>query len=143
MKPRNGFSLVELIIALAIIAILISLAVPIYQDYTIRSQVTEGLSIANGAKTAVSDYWSSRGSFPADSAEAGVVAPSGFSGDYVTELRVSNGEIQVTFGPPRAGAPITGRTLTLRPVDVDSVSSLEWECEAPSIPSRYVPSRCR
>lgn len=142
-RSENGFTLIELMIVVAILAILMALAVPAYQDYTIRSQVTEGMSMAEGAKSAVWDYWSSQGSFPADNDEAGLAAPGDISGEYVSELRIDDGEIQVTFGAANANSAISGQTLILTPVGSASDASMNWRCDAGSISGKHLPSRCR
>ena len=143
MLTQRGFTLVELIIALAIISILLALAIPTYQGYAIRTQVTEGMSLAEGAKTAVADYWSSWGDFPADNLAAGLAVPADINGDYVSELRVENGKIHVVFDAAGVSAELAGHSLVLSPLDVTATSSLDWTCDAVGIPVEYVPSRCR
>lgn len=140
---QTGFTLIELMIVVAILAILMALAFPAYQDYTIRSQVTEGMSLAEGAKSAVWDYWSNQGSFPADNDEAGLAAPGDIQGEYVSELRIDDGEIQITFGATNANSAIAGETLILTPVGSASDASMNWRCDAGSISGKHLPGRCR
>ena len=87
-KVQQGFTLIELMIVIAIIGILAAIAIPAYQNYTIRSQVTEGLSLADGWKTSISEYYAQNGSFPSSSSTAGgagTIAVSGASvGKYVS-----------------------------------------------------------
>ena len=100
MESRSrGFTLIELMIVVAIIGILASLAISAYQTYTIRAQVTEGLNMASGAKTPVVDAYSENGRPPADRAEAGMTPlPSDTQGNYVSGVDIINGRIEVTFG---------------------------------------------
>lgn len=142
-QRQSGFTLIELMIVVAILAILMALAVPAYQDYTIRAQVSEGMSLAEGAKAAVWDYWSDQGAFPADNIEAGMAAPSDISGEYVSAVRIDNGQIEVTFDAAGANAGIASQTLILSPAGTPTDASMNWTCDTGSIPARYLPSRCR
>ena len=127
MKPKNsatrqtGFTLIELMIVVAIIGILAAIAVPAYQNYTIRAQVTEGLSLADGWKTAVSEYYQSNGSFPSNyttstSGVAGnIVVTGASSGKYVTGIAVSTGgAITISYGN-QANPKLSGLKLSLNP----------------------------
>jgi len=109
-KFQQGFTLIELMIVVAIIGILAAIAIPAYQDYTIRAQVTEGLSLAAQAKTAVSESFASTGAAPASRAAAGMSAAVGdTSGNYVSQVGILNGVITVTYSnvaPRRANAAI-------------------------------------
>src|SRR5580698_9766883 len=106
---QKGFTLIELMIVIAIIGILAAIAIPAYQNYTIRSQVTEGLSLADGWKTSISEYYAQNGSFPSNSTTtaagvAGDIAVSGAStGKYVSAVNVSaGGDILVTYSGTQA-----------------------------------------
>jgi type IV pilus assembly protein PilA len=143
IRNTRGFTLIELMIVVAILAILMAIAIPAYQDYTIRSQVSEGMSLAQGARAAVWDRWANSGAFPVDNTDAGLPSPGSIQGEYVSEVRVTNGQIQVTFGAPNANANISGDTLILAPVGATSDSSMEWTCDSGTLDSRYLPSRCR
>src|SRR5580698_3420822 len=118
---QKGFTLIELMIVIAIIGILAAIAIPAYQNYTIRSQVTEGLSLADGWKTAISEYYAQYGNFPtgfttAAAGAAGKVSVTGATtGKYVSAIAVNaGGQIQVTYGN-QANAKLTGLLLSLQP----------------------------
>ena len=142
MKKQQGFTLIELMIVVAIIGILAAIAIPAYQDYTIRAQVSEGLNLAGGAKAAVSEYTMDRGSFPTDNAEAGIATNTDINGNYVTQVNVASGAITVTYGNT-AHTTLSGNTLRLSPET--SAGSIEWTCSSPggSIADRHLPAACR
>jgi len=140
--PSKGFTLIELMIVIAIIAILGALALPAYQDYVIRAQVSEGLVLASAAKSAIWDYASNHGSLPADNLAAGLPQPTSISGKYVGRVTINTGAVQVTFSGPNANAAIANGVLLLNPTYSDG--SLLWDCQIVSgISPRYVPTVCR
>jgi len=163
-RRQAGFTLIELMIVVAIIGILAAIAIPAYQSYTIRAQVTEGVSLAGHAKTRVAESFLNRGEAPANRADAGMTSnASDTSGKYVSALDVNNGVIVVTFGN-EVNALINTRTLTLTPYEMGD-GGVKWRCGssvapggvlmgatgggnaatyiAPTVPDQYLPSSCR
>ena len=135
---QKGFTLIELMIVIAIIGILAALALPAYQDYTIRAKVTEGLSLASGGKTSVAEFFASNGALPVTNAEAGMSPAGDISGNSVESVEVgANGVIEVTFSSP----PINNSTLTLAPTT--SGGKLTWDCTGGTLIPKYRPSSCR
>lgn len=123
-KVQQGFTLIELMIVVAIIGILAAIAVPAYQDYTIRAQVSEGINLMAGAKNGVADFWADRGAFPASNADAGVPASNSIKGSYVSSVAVgSNGVITATYGN-KVNAKVMSGTCSMTPTD--NGGSLTW-----------------
>jgi type IV pilus assembly protein PilA len=161
----RGFTLIELMIVVAIIGILAAIAIPAYQDYTIRAQVTEGISMAGNAKVPVVDTFLQRGRPPADRSAAGLTAnPTDTRGKYVESVAITNGTVVVTMGFD-AHQLINGLTVVLVPYETQE-ASVVWRCAfapAPSglqpmgtadgtnpapvtastVPVQYLPSSCR
>ncbi len=141
-KMQQGFTLIELMIVVAIIGILAAIAIPAYQDYTIRAQVSEGLSLSGGAKTAVAEFFQDSGAFPGNNTAAGISNATDITGKYVTGVAVgANGVITVTYGN-EANTNITNDSLTLTPTP--NTGSVSWDCANGSgLEAKWLPAACR
>jgi len=154
----RGFTLIELMIVVAIIGILASIAIPSYQHYTIRAQVAEALLLIDEIKPSIRDYYKDRGTFPADNEIAGVPAPEHLLGQYVAGIEVDNGAMHVRFGN-KAHTQIAGSVLTIRPlyVTANPTSPISWNCghsvppagmsaqgdDRTDVMVQFLPSACR
>nr|WP_255457719.1 MULTISPECIES: pilin [unclassified Rhodanobacter] len=124
------------------IAILAAIAIPAYQSYIVRMQVTEGLSLADSAKTAFSAYYDSHHAVPTDNAAAGLAPATSITGKYVSSVDVSGGKITVTFDGDGANGTIRDKALVLTPET--SSGQITWTCSAEStVPARDLPVSCR
>jgi type IV pilus assembly protein PilA len=146
MKKQQGFTLIELMIVVAIIGILAAIAIPAYKDYTIRAQVSEGLSLASGAKAAVSEFYMDSGAFPTSNDEAGISAAASIVGRYATTVEVgAAGIITVTYANATTHADLVGAgNLVLTPFANAGQASVTWDCDTGStIPNKWLPAACR
>jgi type IV pilus assembly protein PilA len=138
---QQGFTLIELMIVVAIVGTLAAIAIPAYQGYTIRAQVSEGLGLSSPFKPAVVEFFNNNGSFPADNSAAGLEAPGEYAGKYVSSVSISGDVVSIQYGNS-ANARITGRTVTL--TAIDNLGSMSWDCSSGGvIPDKYLPSVCR
>ena len=162
-KRNNGFTLIELMIVVAIIGILASLAVSAYQTYTVRAQIAEGLNFAAGAKVPIVEAYNNTGLPPADLDAAGMPPlPTDIQGSYVSSVNVDNGRIDITFGN-NVHQDVFGDTLSITPYQ-SSGGTFVWRCgygtvpaglslmsgggvtaahQLPTLDERYLPSVCR
>jgi type IV pilus assembly protein PilA len=157
MKQR-GFTLIELMIVVAIIGILASIAIPAYQDYTVRAQVVEAFSLASELKGAVQEFRKDRGRMPRNNREAGVPEADKLIGNFVTQIAVADGALHISMGN-HANKLIDGRVVTLQPIVVTGspASPMSWRCGTRAIPSgmegvgenrtdidrKFLPTACR
>jgi type IV pilus assembly protein PilA len=139
---QQGFTLIELMIVVAIIGIIAAFAIPAYSAYMIRSQVSEGLAVSGGAKVAVAEFYQERGTYPADNVSAGLEAPFNISGKYVSRVDVvAGGDIQRTYGN-EVRPMIAGSIITITPFD--NSGSISWTCVGDAtLEDKYLPSSCR
>ncbi len=155
---QKGFTLIELMIVVAIIGILASIAIPAYQDYTIRAQVVESFSITGELKQSVRDYYKDRGRFPGDNVEAGIPIPEHLIGNFVTRVELVDGAMHVTLGN-YANTNIANGILTIRPIFVSAspTSPISWICgyrvppngmesvgeDRTTLDKKHLPAACR
>jgi type IV pilus assembly protein PilA len=154
---QKGFTLIELMIVVAIIGILAAIAIPAYQDYTVRSQVTEGLNLASDLKAGVAEAFAQNGSWPANNAALGITQTK--SGKYVTSVGVTTGSITINYGGTQGNANIVGKTLVLEPRTSPN-GDVIWNCgfksavgsalasqgaagSSSTIEPKYLPNACR
>ncbi len=134
IKNNKGFTIIELMIAVAIIGILAAIAVPAYSNYTNRAKVSEALGLADSAKTAVSEYYQSNGALPSNNAAAGLA--TSITGTNTSSVTITNGVISAITSI----SGISNFTLTLSPNA--STSGITWTCYVPSASGQYAPSSC-
>ena len=140
-KSQKGFTLIELMITVAIVGILAAVALPAYQNYTIRAQVSEGFSLAGGVQTGVVENYAQTGTLPSTLSTIGIAAAP--VGKYISGIGLSGaGIITVTYGAG-ANSKVTGGTVVLTPTD-DGQGNIHWKCttDGTKVTTAYVPSSC-
>ena len=150
---QKGFTLIELMIVIAIIGILAVIALPAYQDYTARAQVSEAISLMEGQKSAVVEYYADKGKWPTSNAEAGIADKGSIQGKYVEEVEVSgDGVITAKMKATDVNNEIKGKTVSLTPhaptaaaagAAATASGSFTWTCTKGTIDSKFLPSSCR
>lgn len=142
---QKGFTLIELMIVIAIVGVLAVVALPAYQDYTARAQMSEALTLAEGQKSAVVEYYSDHGTFPTDNTAAGIAASTDISGKYVKSVKVgvnnNKAEITATMKSSSVNKDIQGKSLILE--GSQNNGSFSWVCKKGSVDDKFLPSSCR
>jgi len=136
-KAQQGFTLIELMIVVAIIGILAAIALPAYQDYTKRAHVSEGLTLAGGAKTSITEYYASKGEWPDSASDAGISGT--ITGNAVSSVKVTadTGVITITYNTKAD----SGKTVKMTPTN--AAGSIKWDCTGGDMPDKYRPANCR
>jgi type IV pilus assembly protein PilA len=132
---QKGFTLIELMIVVAIIGILAAIAIPAYSDYTTRAQVTEGLNLAGAAKAAVSETFSNGGAWPANNNAAGIGVAANIKGKYVDSVTVLNNTVTILFrNTTPVNTDLRGDTLVLT-AGLSANGDVAWQCGSKTMPA--------
>ena len=141
MIKQKGFTLIELMIVVAIIGVLAAVAIPQYQNYVARAQVSEGFSLLGSGKMAVAEYYNENGSFPKDNATARLGAANTIIGKYVGSVTVDTGKLTVAFNTTTAHSKLQGKNFALTPKD--NGGSISWTCSVGTVGVDYLPNSCQ
>ena len=140
-KKQQGFTLIELMIVVAVIGILASMAIPAYQDYTIRAQVSEGIVLSGGARVALVEYFLDNGDWPNNNVKAGIANQNDIVGKYVKMVKVKDNEVEIMFGND-AHNVIFNKKITM--TAQENFGVIRWVCASTgAIPERHLPRTCR
>ena len=145
MKQQKGFTLIELMIVIAIIGILAAIAIPAYQDYTIRSKVSEGLNLAGAAKLAVSETYDTKGRWPVTTNTSyGLPLAVSIAGNYVLSVSANGGDgvITITYKASGVGSGADSATIVMNP-NTSSPGAMGWDCLGGTMPAKFRPATCR
>ncbi|WP_405630775.1 pilin [Pseudoalteromonas sp. Ld20] len=139
-QKQKGFTLIELMIVVAIIGILAAVALPAYQDYTKRAHVSEGMNLGASAKSAVTEFYTSQATLPGTNAAAGLPANTEIVGNAVKSVAIgAGGSITVTFN----AKVVDDATLILVPDVATNPGSIVWSCNTGTVADKYLPANCR
>ena len=141
MTKQSGFTLIELMIVVAIIGVLSAVAIPQYQNYVARAQVAEGFSLVASGKMTVAEYYNETGTFPADNATARLAAANTIIGKYVGSVTVDTGKLTVVFNTTSAHEKLQGKNFVLVPTD--NGGSISWACGVGTVGVDYLPNSCQ
>ena len=139
---QKGFTLIELMIVVAIIGVLAAVALPAYQDYLGRSQMSEAFILASGQKGTMAEYYSNHGSWPADNAAAGAAAASDINGKYVESVTIDGATATAKMKGTGVNAGVAGKVLQLTGTAGTTLGSFTWACTSDA-EKKYLPSSCR
>ena len=155
---KLGFTLIELMVVVAIIGILAGIALPSYHNYIIKSQMLEGLVFASELKSKIKEFYQEKGYFPANNEMAGLPPKDLLIGNYISQVEIENGAMHITYGN-KINQFLKGKILTIRPQYVENspLSPISWICgkdkvvdkmtaagiNRTNMDNQYLPSRCR
>lgn len=141
MKKQQGFTLIELMIVVAIIGILAAVALPAYQDYTVRAKITEAIGMASAAKTSASEHVIARGTWPANNTVAGYESPSNLG--VVGSIVIAGTQIRVTLSTAASAGLGAAAGTTFLMTGTNQGTNVAWTCRPGTIDAKYLPSSCR
>ena len=143
-RVQQGFTLIELMIVVAIVGILAAIALPAYQDYIARAKVSEVMAALGAAKTSVSEYAGTNNRLPTDSSEAGISAPAA-AAKYISDLQFLNNRIEATVKSGGVVAALDGKIVFMTPTMDATTNQVTWTCGTDADPTayKYLPSNCR